>query len=452
MSPAKQEKPKPENGDTTARPWDGVREHVDRVRSRPGVKFVLIGVITLALLVPAMLVWGLVEERSSRAERVATDIAQGWGASQTLNGPYLVLPYRITERINNKMTAVTRYAILSPEELTVESDVDVEERKKSIYRTQLYHLKATMKGAFDAAYLEEIKARGGVVNPDGAFLALGVSDMTGFRSDVMVSIAGAKAQKAEPGLRQIRHEGKRVQSSRAYTPDPVSPLLGGVHVPLAAEHLQTGFDFEVSLALNGSRDLGVIPAGRTTRYAIRSNWPHPGFDGKFLPEAREINEDGFTARWTVPNLARGIDGVHLESALPETEVAMQVSFVEPLQFYQIVSRTLKFSIGIFSLVFLAIFVLELTGRNPVHWIQYVLVGLSLVVFYVLLLALAEQVGFASAYLVSALATTGLISWYVGDALRGRNSTYVMGAVLSLTYLIMYLILNEDDYALLAGSV
>ena len=421
-------------------------------KTRPGVKFILIGLITVALLIPSMLVWGLVEERSIRAQKVSQSISKGWGGSQTINGPYLVIPYRISERVNNKMVRTLRHAIISPELLKIDGITDVEERKKSIYKTQLYHLKMSLNGRFETGYLDELKAQGASILEDAAFLGLGVSDMTGFRSDVMVAINTEAPKRAFSGLGRL----KPVQTGgqRHYTGSGPANLnrSGGVHLPVKVNDLETGFSFEISLALNGSRALSVIPSGKTTEYALASNWPHPGFDGTFLPETRNINFDGFTSHWTVPSLARGINGVHLGNSLPGYAVAMKVNFVEPLQFYQVVSRTLKFSIGMFSLIFLALFVLELNGKKTLHWIQYVLVGFALVVFYVLLLALAEHIGFAWAYLCSAFATSGLITWYVGDALGNRGRALIVAGVMTLSYLLLYLILNEADHALLAGAI
>jgi len=138
--------------------------------------------------------------------------------------------------------------------------------------------------------------------------------------------------------------------------------------------------------------------------------------------------------------------------LPGANSSIEVTFVEPLDFYQVTARTLKYAVGFFSLIFLAVFVFEISGKRAIHWIQYTLVGLAMVIFYVMLLAFAEQVGFTAAYAISSIATTGLISWYMGDALGHKHGTAIMAAILGLTYAIMYMILNQEEFALLAGSV
>lgn len=420
----------------------------------PGAKFILLGVIIFALLIPTLMVWALVEERSQRAETVAREIAQGWGGTQIINGPYLVMPYTRMEeteiRNNNRMEIqerlVTSHAIFSPDKLEMGGNIDVEERKKSIYKTQLYHFKNNLKGSFADFDMNKIHEAGGTPKPANAFLVIGISDTTGFRSDIILKVDGKSEGQFLPGLNSL---GNTSYATGKYNQPRAG---GGIHIPISSDKLAEGFDFEISMALNGSRNIAFVPAGKTTQLDIQSNWPHPGFSGKFLPEEREITAEGFSATWTIPNLARGISEVQLASHLPQAGTSIGVNFFEPLSFYQVTSRSLKYAIGFFSLVFLAVFILELYGKSSLHWIQYILTGLAMIIFYVLLLALAEQVGFLIAYGIAAVATTILIAWYVGDALGNKNGSVIVGGVLATTYLVMYMILNEETYALLAGSM
>lgn len=422
--------------------------------SSPGAKFILLGVIMFALLIPTFIVWALVEERSQRAETVASEIAQGWGSQQLINGPYLVVPYTRIEKAplaknNNTQTQerlVTKYAIFSPDKLEMGGNIKVEERKKSIYKTQLYHFKNNLKGSFADFDMSKIRERGGEPKPENAFLVVGVSDTSGFRSDIFLNVDGKNMGQFLPGLNNIGN------APHVMTKYNLSRSGNGIHIPITSDKIATGFEFEISMALNGSRNLAFVPAGKTTQLDIKSNWPHPGFSGKFIPEKRDISADGFSAKWTIPNLARGISEVQLSPQLPQANTAIGVNFVEPLSFYQKTSRSLKYAVGFLSLVFLSVFILELYGKNSLHWIQYILTGLAMIVFYVLLLALAEQVGFLIAYAVAALATTILIAWYIGDALGNKNGSMIVGGVLAITYLVLYMILNEDTYALLTGSL
>lgn len=421
--------------------------------SSPGAKFIITGIITLLLLVPSMMVWGLVEERADRAEITANSIAKGWGGKQTVNGPYLVVPYTIRQEVDyitksgEKISKThVKYAIISPSNSVHEADIKVEERKKSIYTIPVYHMKSKIHGAFDALDLRSIKASGGMPNLKNAYLVMGVSDATGFRSQVFAKINGGSAISFEPGLKQITNRSNRGSINSEYNITKI-----GINLPISEFNLQNGFKFEIDMALNGSRSFSLVPNGKNTKLEIKSNWPHPGFDGQFLPETRDISDAGFSAKWTIPNLARGIDSVYLSSALPNSS-SMTVNFVEPLKFYQLISRTLKYSIAFFSLVFLAVFILELMGKKAVHWIQYILVGLAMIVFYILLLALAEHIGFNIAYIASAIASTLLISWYVGTSIGQKNGMAIMATILGLIYAVVFLVLKEAEYALLAGAL
>lgn len=414
----------------------------------PGFKFIITGIITFLLLIPALLVWALVEERANRADQVAQSISQGWGNQQRINGPYLVVPYLTKQKQNDVYIDVRRYAIYSPAKLETTSDLEVEERKKSIYSTPLYHMKSKLSGRFDPIDTSQIVARNGRPRLREAFLAIEVSDLAGFRSEVVAKLNGGEDAIFSPGLAGLHPS----TSPNRYNNYNNSGKSSGIHLNVDEALLDQSMKFEVDLAINGSRALEIVPSGKTTEVSMTSNWPHPGFNGRFLPETRNITETGFDAKWTVPNLARGISAVSFGTQISNADSIIEVSFVKPLKFYQLVSRTLKYAVAFFSLVFLAIFILELTGKNPVHWIQYILTGLAMVVFYILLLALAEQVGFDIAYILASLATTGLIAWYVGNALASRNAIYVIASVVGLTYAIMYLILKEDEYALLIGAI
>lgn len=414
----------------------------------PGFKFIITGIITFLLLIPALLVWALVEERANRADQVAQSISQGWGNQQRINGPYLVVPYLTKQKQNDVYIDVRRYAIYSPAKLEATSKLEVEERKKSIYSTPLYHMKSKLSGRFDPIDTSQIVARNGRPRLREAFLAIEVSDLAGFRSEVVAKLNGGEDVIFSPGLAGLHPS----TSPNRYNNYNNSGKSSGIHLNVDEALLDQSMKFEIDLAINGSRALEIVPSGKTTEVSMTSNWPHPGFNGRFLPETRNITETGFDAKWTVPNLARGISAVSFGTQISNADSIIEVSFVKPLKFYQLVSRTLKYAVAFFSLVFLAIFILELTGKNPIHWIQYILTGLAMVVFYILLLALAEQVGFDIAYILASIATTGLIAWYVGNALASRNAIYVIASVVGLTYAIMYLILKEDEYALLIGAI
>ena len=417
----------------------------------PGVKFIMIGIISVALLVPLLLVWGLTEERAQRAKDVSNRIANGWGGPQAINGPYIAVPFDVqrSRQVDGRTVVeeVTEWVLAMPETLDVTADLKTEERRLSIYALPVYNGALTLKGRFGGNILQDLAQFSGTPQLDRAILVLNINDITGIRSDAGVKIDNGAVRPFDPGMRQISAMAETGVDGYA---TPQSNV--GVHRAIERPLVEKGFAFEIALSLNGSRSFAVAPAGQTTSFAARANWPHPGFEGLFLPEEKTVTQSDFSAKWTIPYLARGVDRVTAGPTLPLAGSMMSINLVEPVQFYQVVSRTLKYSIGFISLVFLAVFVVELKGGRMVHWIQYVLTGLALIVFYVLLLALAEHTGFTIAYAVAALATTLLVAAYLGSATGSRRNGLALGAVLLSAYGVMYLVLREDEYALLAGAL
>ncbi|CAN7556645.1 cell envelope integrity protein CreD [Rhizobium sp. LjRoot30] len=434
--------------DEAPQPAAGPRPSLTAMSRSPGLKFFMIGFISLALLVPALLVWGLTEERASRAAEISARIAQGWGGPQTINGPYLAVPFYVNQQsvVDGKTVwqSVTNWALIMPEKLNIDAGLTTEERRLSIYKLPVYNSKITLSGSFPASLKEDVAGLGGQPDMQRAMLVMNIGDISGIRSDAAISIDGGEKASFQPGMKSITAtSGAYVYGSR---PD------SGIHFIPPADKLTSGFDFAIDLSLNGSSSFAVAPAGQTTVLTARANWPHPGFEGRFLPEEKTIAETGFDAKWTIPYLARGVDRVVLGSDLPLSDSLMTVNLVEPVKFYQVVSRTLKYAIAFISVVFLAVFIIELKSDRMVHWIQYVLTGLALIIFYIMLLALAEHTGFEIAYLVASVATILLIASYVAVVLESWKSGILLGLVLTLAYAVMYLILREDEYALLAGAL
>lgn len=420
----------------------------------PGVKFIIIGVLTLLLLIPTLLVWALVEERAQRANEVSARISAGWGGPQIVNGPYLAVPMTVnrSQNVNGTVTTtlVTEWALLMPEELKVDTRLDTEARKLSIYSLPVYNAKMKFSGRFGTDLAQSLAQVEGTPDLSRAFLVMNIADISGIRSNADIKIDGGAALPFQPGMKSIK--GLKSGYSEYDSTQVYAQSDTGINRPVDRALIEKGFAFEMDLSLNGSAKFSLAPAGQTTMFTASANWPDPGFEGLFLPETKTITKQGFEAAWTIPYLARGVDKVIASNVLPLGGNLMSVNLVEPVKFYQIVARTLKYSVGFISLMFFAVFIIELKGGRMVHWVQYVLTGLALIIFYILLLALSEHLGFMIAYGIAAVATTLLIASYVGTVTGSRRSGVSLAVVLGLSYAVMYLILREDEYALLAGAL
>jgi inner membrane protein len=236
------------------------------------------------------------------------------------------------------------------------------------------------------------------------------------------------------------------------------PNFGGIHAPVRlTEGGGEALRYTMTLKLNGTGQLYFAPVGRDTSVALHSDWPHPKFDGAFLPDepSDDITAEGFKRQWTVPYLRRSLSQ---EMVSPEnlshavSATSFGVKFYKPVDHYQLVDRALKYAILFVGLSFLAFFLIEVLTGARVHAVQYLLVGAAQVLFYLLLLSVAEHRGFEEAYLWSSAATVGLTFLYAMSAFRSWFGALIVLGVLILLYGLLFMLLREEDYALLVGAM
>ena len=425
-------------------------ESFGRFARSPGFKFFLVLLLVLLLMIPLGLIWFLVSERESRAYTVKEEVAGQWGRAQHISGPYLIVPYTVKVMVpqpDNKLveTQQERRAVFLPDSLNINGDAKTEVRHRAIYDVTVYGAKLTLEGRFASPDINLADADVTSVRWRDAILAVGISDVSGLTEGATLTIEGG------PGI-------------------PFEPSIGlanstsvGIHARIApsqaADQPTAAFTFRFNLALNGSTTLNFAPVARETRVTLASNWPHPSFAGAFLPESRDIRPDGFTASWRVPHLARSVPQVWSLGG-PAAHYSLDrfspyqfgTNFYVPIDYYDLVNRAAKYGLMFLAIAFMAVLVLELTSGKRVHAVQYVLVGLSMILFYALLLSFSEHIGFPLAYLMASVATGGMLSVYVGYALSSRVKGLIMLCVFLILYGLLYLILRLEDYALLAGAV
>jgi inner membrane protein len=433
---------------------DSIAAAVRRVLGSPGFKFFLICGLIILLLIPLLLVWALITEREGRAESVRDDVAREWGGTQSIDGPVLIVPYMVqsvTFQGDKRVEELhERRAVFLPQTLNVRGKATTKVLHRSIYDVAVYTGSLEFEGRFDPPDMSEVAADVQSVRWRDAVLAVAIGDVSGLKSTASVLIDGDTKIPFEPSLG---------------VPDANA---AGIHARLVSatqlfDALPTattgsppkGFTFRFGLTLNGTSELAFAPVARETKIDLNSDWPDPGFSGAFLPTDRVVNLAGFSAHWQVPHLARSVP-----QAWTLTDFGLQtlrpyrfgVRFVVPVDFYQVVERAAKYALMVLATAFMAVFVLELKSALTVHPVQYVFLGLAMVFFYVLLLSFSERNGFLWAYLIAAIATSGLISVYVGRVQRSSVKGLIMLVVLALLYGLLYLILQLEDYALLAGAI
>jgi inner membrane protein len=401
----------------------------------PVVKLAGIAVLTMILVVPLLALSMLRGERSQRAAEVVREVAGAWAGEQTVVGPILVLPYVTRVQEGNELRTVRRALAVMPETLRQSGDVNVEHRRRGLFEVPVWRGEVSLQARFDTVDLTRFDPAAIAPVWEEAALVFHVTDPRGLEREVEVRI-GDRAAALEPGGLFNFH----------------GPVLS---TPLAGIDGSQPFDVTAKFDLKGSRSFGIAPIGRISTIALRSNWGHPSFFGTFLPTAREVAADGFTASWTIPHYARPVAQVALaEPGLLQRLVGARsgVRFFQPVDIYHLVERALKYGILVIGAAFVVVFLMEVTSRRSFHPVQYLLVGAALTVFYLLLLSFAEHIGFAPAYALATAAVAGLVSLYVGLAFRRMREGALVGTELLAAYGLLYVVLSSEDYALLTGSV
>lgn len=411
----------------------------------PGFKFFVVGLIGFLLLIPALMVWMLVSERQSRAVEAANEVARSWGGRQALGGVMIAVPYETQQTVQSTngvglaLQPVRKMAIFLAESLSYEIDLTSDERKRGIFTVPVYEARVTVSGRFEKPDPERLGlAASTQLLWQEAVLSIPVSHPRALRAGVVADIDGAE-RAVEPG------SGLGADFSQR-----------GVHVNNLFANGPREFEFHLVMGVKGSAAMAVTPGARDTRVKILSNWPHPSFFGGHLPDTSSITKDGFSASWRVPHLALSMPlafraGENSNFGL-RSDQALGVRLYQPVDHYQLVERAIKYAVLFIGSVFVAVFVLETRSGKAVHGAQYALMGLALVLFYVLLLAFAEHIGFKAAYGVAAGATTALVSSYCGKLLGSRRRGIVIAGLLGAVFGLLFLFLQMEDFALLAGAI
>jgi len=403
----------------------------------PGLKLGLLVLLTIAMAVPLFLIQLVLNDRQSYASGAVDDISAGWGGEQTVIGPILVVPYTIEhfEVVDGRTVQSTQRLtrVLLPADLDMKVAASVEQRHRGIFEVPVYRSAVAMRATFERAALLQTLPQDAKVLWNEASVVVLVGDTRGLADNVDLTVNG----------RTVRFE-----------PGAFTGRGSGMHAGLAQSDWRDKIDLSTEIPLRGSRSISLAPLGERTTARIAANWGAPSFFGAFLPVTRKIDTKSFEADWTVPYLARGF-GQSFDSIDPVvfegSPASFGVRFYQPVDFYQLVERSLKYAILFVGLAFLVFFVMEIVARRRLHAIQYALSGAAQVLFYLLLLSLAEQIGFAWAYAAAATATVALTAAYAASAFDSWFKAAVLGAVLSVLYGLLYVILNAEDHSLLIGS-
>lgn len=400
------------------------------------VKLIVIVFLALILLIPASMVQEIIHEREYEQSNATDAISQEWAESQNVAGPVITIPVSVSNPDGSKQWG--QFIHVLPKNLDVKGNVDPQTLHRGIYEAVVYRTQLNITAQFDTTSVKQmVNDIGGVADWDKAYIAVGISDLRGIEENLLVHINDTSIA-AVAGI-----------SSE-------SPIDHGVTVPIDRSTIGADGNMQISYVLNlqGSNLLEFLPLGSTTHVNISSKWTDPSFMGSFLPDHREVTKDGFTADWQILQLNRNYPQAWKNSdyhEVLETSV-FGVTLMSGTDDYQKATRSVKYAILTIGLTFLLFFLTEIMNKKRIHPFQYILVGLALCLFYILLISLSEQMAFNNAYLISAGTIVAMITLYSRTVFTQWKLSGLLALILTALYTYLFVTIQISDYALLLGSV
>jgi inner membrane protein len=421
------------------------------------LKICLIGFLTLLLLIPQAIIESIIHDREKLSDTVIDEVSEGWGGSQIVTGPVLIIPYTSTNEDNKKIKSKV---IVLPKQLSINGGLTSTTKHRSIYEVALYESKMSISGSIDMSELKSKNIPNLLINE--AYIAMGIADLKGIQNNLDIKW-GNKVFPMKGGMNDFNFyystvdiTNKRSFSASESQPNTPSPgdliLKSGLSCPIELIDGQNKYDFSILLDLKGSRNLQFSPLASNTEVSIQSAFKDPSFIGKFLPD-NKVSSNGFNAKWkileynrNIENIKIGVDHLGIEDNLFGVKLEASVDN------YTKTNRAIKYMLLIIALTFLVVFLTELLEKKKIHIFQYALVGFALAIFYTLLLAFSEIISFDFSYLISAIAIIGLLYFYSLTLFKNKKSSNVLLGLTTLLFSYIYSIIQLEKTALLFGAI
>lgn len=411
------------------------------IRNSKLLRVLLIGFLILLLQIPIEMIGGVIGEREATRDSAVRDVTSSWGGKQSIVGPWISVPYlhhwteqRTTgSQVDSFLRTEMRHAMFLPERLRITGATASEVRYRGIFQVPLFTVSLEVSGEFVRPDFSEWGTEVDDILWEQAYLSLGVSDSKGITNRAVLNWNGGEF---------------------GFLPGSVGSGPG-IHVPLTQALEGEAFDFSFLLALNGSEGVYFAPFGRETEVELTSDWPDPSFEGNWLPTERSVSADGFEATWSIPFLGRNYPQEwKTRSEFDEAVNASQfgVKFFVPIDNYRMGLRSVKYAPLFLVLTFIALWLFEILSGLRIHPLQYLLLGAGVSVFYLLELSLAEHMGFLAAYIAASCAIVFLIASYSSVVLESPTRASIVGFITAVLYGNLYILLRNQDYALLIGSI
>jgi len=397
-------------------------------------KALIIAFLTLILLIPSFMIMNTINERERLSEAKICEINRSWSAEQTICPPVLVIPYTVAVQEKKTPVLVEHELYIVPESSETVVELMPEVRHISIYKSIVYNSEIHITGEFAAASTFSLENY--TMHFDRAFLQLGLSDLRGVTEQITFNAGGKQLTAKADGVYRVNGKGI------SFDMEDLLSNSGGAP-----------FSFDCNIKLKGSGSINFIPIAKNTKVSVSGKWTSPGFTGNYLPEYTiDSKNENFSAEWNVLSFNRDIPNSWADNIVHPSGSSFGVNLVDAVDHYLLNMRSAKYALMFIALTFVVFFFVEVLTRRRIHPIQYLLVGVALILFYSLLLSLSEQIGFALAYLIASVATIALITTYANSIFRDRKPTVILAVILAGLYGFLYTVLQLEDIALLIGSI
>ena len=445
----------------------------EKISNSTVLKLFVIFFLSLILLIPLSLISDLIEERKNREQEVSGGIALNWGKEQVISSPVLAIPYRETIPLSaekaekSNLREELKWIFVLPKTSNITTDITPQHLSRGIYNAVVYNSNITLDGSFDKISLEKLEIPNEQIDWKGSKLIFGIQDFKGLGKRPSLNWDGNELT-FDPDFNNLK----------LFTQNLVCP------VPLDPQ--KTDNRFKIKLNLKGSKSLNFLPLGDQTNIQAKGNWANPSFTGAFLPGKRNTETSNFSASWEIPsfsrklpqqwtgdarsifqfdnNLENGNEGNEQKPAqavsttiasannLLDNADMITINFLPDINNYQKTTRVAKYGILVIILTFTSLLFTEVIKKKRIHIIQYILIGAAMVLFYTLLLALSEHIGFNLAYLTASVATVMLIGSFIKSITKDQKSALLLSSILALFYLFIYILMQLRDYSLIAGTI
>ncbi|WP_240452781.1 MULTISPECIES: cell envelope integrity protein CreD [Sphingobacterium] len=453
----------------------------ERISNSIILKLFVIFILVLIMMIPMSLIDDLVSERKNREQQVSSEIAAKWGRDQVVSSPVLAVPYEYLSEVIEKDSKGKDYTVqqinrdwvfLLPGNTQITTEIKPESLKRGIYQSVVYNSELTLKGTFDGFDSKQLPVELDKIKWKEAQLVFGIQDVKGLSSNPAVMWGNDKLTLAM-NVKDFDLFNNNMTTS----------------VPLANID-DTKSDFQIKVKLRGSKSVNFLPLANHNLIQAKGSWGNPSFNGAYLPEAREVSDKDFNASWNIPSFGRKVpqqwsgantrlyrfSGMSLADADFDTYVGtadaaasavaaastsieaatdmdmVQINFLPEVNNYQKTTRVAKYGILVIVLTFASLFFTEIIKKQRIHLIQYILIGAAMVLFYSLLLAISEHMGFNVAYLLAAIATVGLIASFIKMITKDNRTALLFMGILGLFYGFIFVLMQLRDYSLIVGTI